>query len=183
MGAMINAPINEIGDASIAPISNYATFGVYQTNDLGKLGADFEWNITNWSTNNLRGSTIAGSYIQTNNLKVTPNLEFKLQKYFGITMGLYIGIKLDEIPKENLFFGTALSETETNVIQLFNFGYSLGSKIYFSKRVELKFNFIKGFMNVANSGVKSNSGNFSQSAILKNRVFQLGMEFNLSEFL
>jgi len=185
MGVMINAPKNELGEVSSAPFSYYATLGVHKINNLGKFGADFEWNTTNWSTTDLTGGReilIQGSFFQTSNLTVTPNLEFKFLKHFGFNAGFYLGIKLSEEAKESNFSRALLIDEESNITQRMNFGYRFGGKIHFSKMISLKFNFIKGFMNVARSGVREKNGNSWQSAILKNRIFQLGLEFNLSEY-
>ncbi len=171
---------------SFAPFSYFANFGVKRPYGIINFTADAEWSISNWELDNLAiDDFFSGYYTQTDYLKIIPGIELKLGKYFSASAGTYLGVKMNEIQKDNFFsFGgfSPMEEIKTNFTQLFDFGMRYGWKIHFSKKVALSIDFIRGSYNILKKSHSSFNGS-PQNAILKNRNFQMGVEFNLSEYL
>ncbi len=182
LGPVLN--FHKKGDrTSVAPFSYYANFGVKRPYGIINFTADAEWSISNWKVDNLAiDDFFSGYYVQTDYLKIIPGIELKLGKYFSASAGTYLGVKMNEVLKDDLFFFSGFSaaeEIKTNSTQLFDFGIRYGWKIHFSKKVALTMDFIRGSYNILKKSPSSFNGS---QQILKNRNFQMGIEFNLSEY-
>jgi len=186
MGGMINNPQTDIGTVYNLSLTQFAYFGVKIPYKNVEFGLDANWNNTNWNIDYFDpNGFFVDLSIQTDHLKLSPNAELKIFKFFSLTMGGYTALRLNEVVNSNFitaFAGSSNPVSLSPITKRWDFGWSNGAKIHFSKKISIIYNSIRGLKNIARDEIDID-GVTVQNSILKNRFFQLGVEFNLSEFL
>lgn len=185
MGPLIN--FHKSNDRiSTAPFSYYANFGVKRPYKKINLTTDAEWSISNWQRRDIIFDDFSsGYYVQTEFLKIIPGIELKLGKYFSVSAGTYLSIKMNEVLKDNFFSFSGFASSDnikTNSTKRFDYGMRYGGKVHFSKKIAFTMDFIRGSNNILKKSMPTNNTG-TQKSILKNRNLQFGIEFNLSEYL
>jgi len=187
LGGMISRAQTKDGIVNNYPFSHFVNFGVKLPFQKVEFGLEGEWNITNWDIDYIDpNGFFFDLYAQTDYLKISPNMELKVFKFFGITLGSYVGIRMSEIIKQNLnfgfgFAGTITPESISPITKYGDFGWSYGAKIHFSKKFSFTYKSIRGLRNIARKEIDIN-GTIFRNSILRNRNIQLGIEFNLAQF-
>lgn len=185
LGPNLNFQEHNFGN-KFAPFSSYANFGVKYPLNFIKLTGEVEWSISNWYIDDVAEDFFFTEfYLQTDYIKINPGIEVDLGKYFCLNTEVYIGARMNEVLKENLFFFGGFpptSDFESNATRLFDVGIQYGGKINFSKKVALTINFIRGSRSILKKSFSNPGGSTTRNEVLKNRNIQVGVEFNLSEY-
>jgi len=116
------------------------------------------------------------------NIRLIPEVEYKVLKSLGIYAGANIGLKVSEAykrPTEEEWRDNSGDETVGSIKDV-DYGVSGGLRYYFLKRFNLTFKYYHGLANISNSFFTDDNGQILESEEY-NRTFQLGVGYNFNK--